>query len=50
MLRYLSPEELDAVASEAGLRLVERHGGWRGEPFTGDSPTQVSTYALMPRG
>ena len=50
MLRYLSPDELDAVASEAGLRLVERHAGWRGEPFTGDSHTHVSTYALTPRG
>ena len=50
MLRYLSPDELDAVASEAGLRLVERHAGWRGEPFTGDSDTHVSTYALTPRG
>ena len=38
MLRYLSPEELDAMAAEAGLRLVERHAGWRAEPFTGDSP------------
>jgi len=50
VLRYLSPEELDAVAAEAGLRLVERHAGWRAEPFTGESPIHVSTYALMPRG
>jgi SAM-dependent methyltransferase len=50
MLRYLSPEELDAVAAEVGLRLVDRHAGWRAEPFTGDSPIHVSTYALMPRG
>jgi SAM-dependent methyltransferase len=50
MLRYLSPDELDAAASEAGLRLVERHAGWRGEPFTGDSHTHVSAYALTPRG
>ena len=46
MLRYLSPEELDALAAEAGLRLVERHAGWRAEPFTADSPVHVSTYAL----
>jgi SAM-dependent methyltransferase len=50
MLRYLSPEELDALAAEAGLRLAERHAGWRAEPFTTDSPVHVSTYALMPRG
>ena len=50
MLRYLSPDELDAVAAEAGLRLVERHAGWRAEPFTSGSHIHVSTYALMPRG
>jgi SAM-dependent methyltransferase len=50
MLRYLSPEELDALAAGAGLRLAERHAGWRAEPFTPDSSVQVSTYALMPRG
>ena len=36
VLRYASPDELDALAAEAGLRLVERHAGWRGEPFTRD--------------
>jgi|Tabmets5t2r1_1033131.scaffolds.fasta_scaffold03589_3 SAM-dependent methyltransferase len=50
VLRYLSPEEMDAMAAEAGLRLVERHAGWRGEPFTGDSPVHVSMYALTARG
>jgi SAM-dependent methyltransferase len=50
MLRYLSPEELDAMAAEAGLRLVDRHGGWRDEPFTADSAVHVSTYALAARG
>ena len=50
MLRYLSPEELDATAAEAGLRLVDRHGGWRAEPFTAESATHVSTYALTARG
>jgi SAM-dependent methyltransferase len=50
MLRYQSPEELDAMAAEAGLRLVDRHGGWRAEPFTAESATHVSTYALTARG
>jgi hypothetical protein len=50
MLRYLSPDELDAMAAEAGLRLVDRHGGWRAEPFTAESATHVSTYALTARG
>jgi len=50
MLHYLSPDELDALAAGVGLRLVERHAGWRGEPFTADSPVHVSTYALMGPG
>jgi SAM-dependent methyltransferase len=50
MLRYLSPEELDALAAETGLRLVDRHGGWRAEPFTAESAMHVSTYALTARG
>lgn len=43
-LRYAWPAELDLMARLAGLRLIERHGGWRGEPFTGDSPEHVSVY------
>ncbi len=50
MLRYQSPEELDTMAGEAGLLLVDRHAGWRAEPFTADSAVHVSTYALTPRG
>jgi SAM-dependent methyltransferase len=50
MLRYVSLAELDAIAAEAGLRLVDRHGGWRAEPFTADSAMHVSTYALTARG
>ncbi len=45
VLHYATPDELDALAAESGLRLLERHGGWLGEPFTGDSPVHVSTYA-----
>jgi SAM-dependent methyltransferase len=45
VLHYQSPEGLDALAAAAGLRLVERHGGWRGEPFTALSGTHVSVYA-----
>jgi hypothetical protein len=50
MLRYVSLAELDAMAAEAGLQLVDRHGGWRAEPFTAESATHVSTYALTARG
>jgi SAM-dependent methyltransferase len=42
--RYAWPSELDLMAKLAGLRLVERWGGWRGEPFTAASRTHVSVY------
>jgi SAM-dependent methyltransferase len=45
VLHYASPEGLDGLAAEAGLRLVERHAGWRGEPFTPTSESHVSLYA-----
>jgi SAM-dependent methyltransferase len=44
VLHYASPDQLDAMAAGAGLRLVERHAGWRREPFTARSGTHVSTY------
>jgi SAM-dependent methyltransferase len=43
-LRYAWPSELDLMARIAGLKLVERFGGWHGEPFTDTSPDQVSVY------
>lgn len=43
--RLAEPSELDLMARIAGLRLVERWGGWRGEPFTGDSARHISVYA-----
>jgi len=45
VLHYAAPAELDDLASAAGLRLVERHAGWRGEPFTPSSDAHVSIYA-----
>jgi hypothetical protein len=45
VLHYSSPEQLDDLAATAGLRLVERHAGWRGEPFSSASATHVSCYA-----
>jgi SAM-dependent methyltransferase len=44
VLRYAWPAELDLMARLAGLRLRERWGGWRREPFTADSRTHVSVY------
>ncbi|HZQ64790.1 MAG TPA: methyltransferase domain-containing protein [Gaiellaceae bacterium] len=42
--RYVWPAELDLMARIAGLRLRERWGGWRREPFTSDSGTHVSVW------
>jgi hypothetical protein len=42
--RYAWPSELDLMARIAGLRLHDRFGGWRGEPFDGRSGRHVSVY------
>jgi SAM-dependent methyltransferase len=43
-MRYAWPAELDLMARLAGLRLEDRWGGWRREPFTHLSPAHVSVY------
>ena len=42
----LAPDELDALASAAGLSLVERWSDWRRTPFTADDNTHVSIYEV----
>ncbi len=42
--RYAWPAELDLMARLAGMRLRERWGGWRREPFTADSDRHVSVW------
>jgi SAM-dependent methyltransferase len=42
--RYVWPAELDLMAELAGMRLRERWGGWRREPFTNDNDTHVSVW------
>ena len=42
--RYVWPSELDLMAQLAGMRLRERWGGWRREPFTSDSRKHVSVW------
>ena len=42
--RYAWPSELDLMARLAGLRLTERCGGWRREPFTAESASHVSVW------
>ena len=44
--RALRPDELDRLAERAGLRLEQRWGGWRREPFGPDSREHVSIYVL----
>ena len=44
-LRLAGPPEFDLMARIAGLRLVERCGGWNGEPFDAASWRHVSVYA-----
>lgn len=42
--RYIWPSELDLMARIAGMRLRERWGGWRNEPYTSASRNHVSVY------
>jgi SAM-dependent methyltransferase len=44
VLRYAWPSELDLMARLAALRLRQRWGGWRREPFTTASTIHVSVY------
>jgi SAM-dependent methyltransferase len=46
--RLSSPAELDLMARIAGLRLVDRWGGWEREPFTAASDRHVSVYRMRP--
>jgi SAM-dependent methyltransferase len=43
-IRWAWPSELDLMARLAGLRLRERWGGWRREPFGEESRRHVSVY------
>ena len=43
-LRYAYPPELDLMAQLAGMRLRERFGGWKREPFTAASGIHISVY------
>ncbi len=42
--RYAWPAELDLMAQLAGMRLRERWGGWKREPFTSDGRKHVSVW------
>jgi SAM-dependent methyltransferase len=42
--RYAWPSELDLMAELASMKLRERWGGWKREPFTSDSHNHVSVW------
>jgi SAM-dependent methyltransferase len=44
VIRYAPVGELDAMATAAGLRLVERWSDWKGTPFDENSGVHVSVY------
>jgi hypothetical protein len=44
-MRYAWPSELDLMARIAGMKLRERWGGWKREPFTSESTQHVSVWA-----
>jgi SAM-dependent methyltransferase len=48
-IRYAAPDELDAMAARAGLRLEQRSADWTGTPFGPDDDHHVSVYRLDPR-
>lgn len=45
-VRYLTTDQLDAMAADAGLHLESRWSDWRGAPFDDDSDTHVSVYRV----
>ena len=44
-VRYMWPEEIDAMAADSGLRLSERYEWYDESPFAEDSPRHVSVYS-----
>ena len=44
VLRYATPEQMDAMASAAGLRLEDRAEDWHGTTFDDGSPAHVSVW------
>lgn len=45
--RYVWPAELDLMAELAGLKLRDRWGGWKREPFTSESDQHVSIWERL---
>lgn len=49
-LRFAAPEQIDALATSAGLRLVARWADWHRAPYTVDAPVHVSVYDRQTEG
>ncbi len=47
-LRYVWPAEFDLMARLAGMRLRQRWGNWKKEPFTAESGKHISVYEANP--
>ena len=45
-IRWSTPEQLDAMATEAGLGLSQRWASWSGDPFDETSASHISVYRL----
>jgi ubiquinone/menaquinone biosynthesis C-methylase UbiE len=46
-LHYLHPNQLDALATEAGFALEQRWAGWNKHRFTDEAATHVSVYRCV---
>jgi len=47
-VHYLTPEQLDSYAADAGLVLVDRSEDGHGSVFTADSRRHISQYRRLP--
>lgn len=48
-VRLTTPDEIDRLAADAGLTMVERWSGWRQEPFDDTSERSVTVYLRADR-
>lgn len=44
LLRWTTPQQMDAMATKAGLVLHERYANWNQDPFTESSEQHISVY------
>lgn len=43
-LRWATPDQLDAMAADAGLFRAEQYSDWQESPFTSTSPVRIAVY------